>query len=210
MHQRYNRESLGLIDLESPDLSWTFPRLVVFGLGERHYTTRAVPHSSREKPLQFTLYRPISLLTLLGVCMPIHGRGYETTKTISFLGCFYRRLEKGQAPRQIDFDIVRDIVGLTIKSGAYIDRPAYTRDMSSWRPIEDGLGFRLEVQGEGDAPEGEETVKMALAHVKVFMGFKKEARYDLSTRLDLVCSSSLCERFVEMVSLSQYRPSIKH
>ena len=124
MQQRYNRESLGLIDSAYADLSWTFPRVVVFGLGERHYRTRAVLHSRREKPVHIILHRPITLAALLRVYMLIHGRGCESTKTVRVLGCFYHRLEKGQGLRQIDPDIARDIVGLTIKPGTFVDRPA--------------------------------------------------------------------------------------
>lgn len=201
LHQRYSRELIDPSSSEPLDLLWSFPRLVIFGLGKRIEKAEYRVYQSREKPLHITLYRPISLPDLIHVCLPVHGGGYENIRTLSFFGCFYHRLKKGQALPQIDFDIVRDIVGLTIKPGAYITRPAYTRDMRMWRPTKDGPDFELEIQGEGDEPGLEETVKMALAHLKVFMEWKKEAAYGRGTRINLMCTSSYLERFCDMASL---------
>lgn len=134
--------------------------------------------------------------------MPIQGRGHVNTNAICFFGtgCFYHPLEKGQALPNIDYSAIRDIVGLTITSGAYVTRPTYTRDMRMWRPTKNGLDFELEIQGEADASGVVGTVNMALAHLGVDEEVKKEDTHLNCTRVDLACPSSVWERFLEMVS----------
>lgn len=162
-HLRYQHYLMSPSTPCPSDLTLTFPRLVLLGHGnetEQEYQT------FRDHPSFITLYRPISLPLLLRVCLPF-DRWFQTRR-ISFFGAVYVPREKDEAPLRLLLELVRDIIGLTLKRGAYVSRPAWLCDMEMWLPARDGEEYQLTVE-DGASPCVGETFEMVLEHMRVLL-----------------------------------------
>lgn len=123
MHQRYQLHLSGQPSHATQDLQSLFPQLVIL----LHSMSSAARITPREPPLHLTVYRQICLHTLLSVCQQEF-----CVEQVTFFGSRYLSPQEEAQPFS-PFDIV-DIIGLTAKLGACINRPAEARDMSRWRP----------------------------------------------------------------------------
>lgn len=192
MHQRYQLHLSGRPSSEARDLKSLFPQLVLF-LHNMSSTAKLTLH---EPPLHITIYRSVSLPTLLRVC-PYRRSSY--INHVSIFGSYYLPMQEEQQPLN-PFEVV-DIVGMTLKRGAYIKRPAEVQDMSRWRPCcSAGTRFLLEMDDDLDLLEAADMVKLAMHHLRVVSRSKHVLADTLCLELDLRCNSSSLEDFIHIVS----------
>lgn len=197
MHQRYQAILAGSSGPLPTDFSDIFPRLVMMakgkpsplnmGLGKYHPL-------SKYPPLYLTLHHPISLPALINVCAPTH---YRSDKATSFFGCYAPPAERDEDYRQ-DQMILSDIVGLTMRSGAYIKCPG-TLDLSKYQPSREPTKFFCTIQDEADAPGVVDTLKLVLDHLKGYAGSKRVIIRERWVKLVLRCPPSVLEKYTELV-----------
>lgn len=94
--------------------------------------------------------------------------------------------------------MVRDIVGLTLETGAALRESGETK-MGDVKPTRESPRFVLTV-ADG-AREVEDSLKVVLAYLKAFAGSKEVIMRGKWVRVRLDCGAEVLEKFTELVSL---------
>lgn len=166
-------------------------------------TRRALPpyhYLNRYPPQHITLYHPVSLSAIMQICKPIKP---GEIRAASFFGSY---LPNVKPTKQKSLDVMLcDIVGLTLKPGAYL-KASETMDMSKCLPTTEGTQFTLRIEDEADAPGVEETLKVVLDHLKAYAGSKKVIIREKWIKLVLHCAPSVLLKWIDLVRLSFSSP----
>lgn len=92
-----------------------------------------------------------------------------------------------------------DIVGLTLRSGAYLQPLAKPMDMAKCLPTTEATEFTLIIEHEGDAYGVAETLKVVLEYLKAYAGSKKVIIRERWIKVVLHCAPSVLHKWIELV-----------
>jgi hypothetical protein len=201
MHQRYQTILSGSTTPPPSDFTDIFPRLVMFAQAKPDSTRRALPpyhYLNRYPPQHITLYKPLSLSTMKQVCTPVKP---GEIRAASFFGSYVPNVKPTK--RNTLDAVLCDIVGLTLKPGAYL-KPSDPQDMSKCLPSTQGTKFTLKIEDEADASGVQETLKVVLDHLKAFAGAKQVIIREKWIKLVLHCAPSVLLKWIDLVRPCAY------
>lgn len=196
LHLQYHSQQTGK---PTNDLSTVFPRLTVLGLTD--VTSSSLPNPY-ERPLYVTLYKPIDFTSFLRACLPFGLDGAR--QGISFFGTHYFQQTAATSRKSPPHRLV-NIARLEVRPGAGIVREKMSLvGMAGWHARWCGTDFALDVSGEANDIGVESTLRTVMDHLALYGTSKKILgrmnRKQTHLDLDIRCTASVWERFVELVS----------